>query len=143
MRQMLSGLIAAMAMVGLGTVPAMACGGVVAAGCSPCGQAWVSPCGQGAWAYPNYAAYSYHQRLTDPDALFAPPAGRYFYANQGPTFTGPGMWAPVAVYREGAVTGWRGYKRGYYHSRGRYGHGPHHAHRHHRHHHAHHHMYQR
>lgn len=136
MRQMLSGLIAAVAVVGLGAAPAMACGGVVAAGCSPCGQAWVSPCGQGAWAYPNYGVYSYQQRLTDPDALFAPPAGRYFYVNQGPTFTGPGMWAPQPVYREGAVIGWRGYKRGY-----RYGHRAHHAHHHH-HHHAHHRMYQ-
>ncbi len=140
MRSMLSGLIAAMAVVGLGAAPAMACGGgLVAAGCSSCGQAWVSPCGQAAWAYRNYDAYTYHQRLTDPDALFAPSASRYFYVNQGPTFTGPGMWAPVQVYREGAVTVRRGYKRGY-----RYG--RHHAHRHHHHHHhhhAHHQMYQR
>ena len=42
MRQMISGLIAALAVVAASAVPAMACGG----GCSPCGQAYVSPCAQ-------------------------------------------------------------------------------------------------
>jgi hypothetical protein len=112
MRQMISGLIAAMAVVTVSAVPAMACGG-----CPPCGQIAVSPCGQSYYGhhyYSGYHGYGYRQHLTDPDALLRPAAPRYFYANQGPTFSGPGMWAPVPTYRERAVTGWHGYDRGYY-----------------------------
>jgi hypothetical protein len=109
MRQMISGLIAAMAVVTVSAVPAMACGG-----CPPCGQVVVSPCAQTYYGHRYYSGYGYRQQLTDPDALLRPAAPQYFYANQGPTFTGPGMLAPVPTYRERAVTGWRGYDRGYY-----------------------------
>jgi hypothetical protein len=33
--------------------------------------------------------------------------------NQGPTYTGPGNFAPYPVYREGSVSGW-GTPRRYY-----------------------------
>ena len=121
MRQMFSGLIAAMAVVTVSVVPAMACGGgLFTNGCSPCGQASVSPCAQGYYGdghhyYSNYHhGYGHRQHLADPDALLRPVAPQYFYVNQGPTFTGPGMLAPVPTYRERAVTGWHGYDRGYY-----------------------------
>ena len=39
---------------------------------------------------------------------------QYYYVNQGPTYTGPGMFAPVASYQQRAVGGWSGYGVGYY-----------------------------
>lgn len=62
MRQMISGLIAAMAVVTVSAVPAMACGG-----CPPCGQVAVSPCGQSYYGhhyYSGYHGYGYRQHLT-------------------------------------------------------------------------------
>jgi hypothetical protein len=34
---------------------------------------------------------------------------QYYYVNQGPTYTGPGNWAPAPTYQEGGV-----YQRPYY-----------------------------
>ena len=39
---------------------------------------------------------------------------QYYYVNQGPTYTGPGMFAPVASYQQRAVSGFSGYGVGYY-----------------------------
>jgi hypothetical protein len=75
--------------------PAYACGGVFGGGCSPC--AYVSPCGAG------------YERLPDPEVQYhsAPIAQpQYYYVEQGPTYTGPGNFAPRRVYREGGVYGW-------------------------------------
>ena len=46
MRQTISGLVAAFAVMTAGAAPAMACGGGLFQGCSPCGQAYVEPCAQ-------------------------------------------------------------------------------------------------
>jgi hypothetical protein len=115
MRQILKGLVAAAAV--MAAAPAMACGyapctaPVYAApvvsygyvGCGPCGG-WVA------------------ERLPDPQQ-------QYYWVNQGPTYTGPGNFAPYPVYREGTISGYGyGYNRPYYrghrysHS-GRYYHG--------------------
>ena len=114
MRQMISGLVAAFAVMAASSAPALACGGLFEGGCSPCG--YVSPCG---------AAY---ERLPDPEVQYhggiAPP--QYYYVEQGPTYTGPGDFAPRRVYREEGVTGW-----GYHHQHA-YRHYPwHHHHWHH------------
>jgi hypothetical protein len=111
MRQTISGLLAAFAVMAASAVPAMACGGgLFQSSCSPCGQqAYVSPCEQtyvpapvysgcdtgcgGGWAY---------ERLADP-------VQQYYYANQGPTYSGPGAYAPYPTYRESTVSGWSGY----------------------------------
>ena len=45
------------------------------------------------WAY---------ERLPDP-------VHQYYYVNQGPTYTGPGNFAPYQGYEEGALPGW-GYR---------------------------------
>ena len=45
MRQTISGLVAAIAVMTAGAAPAMACGGLFQGSCSPCGQ-YVSPCAQ-------------------------------------------------------------------------------------------------
>ena len=31
---------------------------------------------------------------------------QYYYVNQGPTYTGPGNFAPYPGYEEGALPGW-------------------------------------
>jgi hypothetical protein len=107
MRQMISGLVAAVAVMAAGDAPAMACGEI------PCGPVYVpapvySGCYSGCgWAY---------ERLPDP-------VQQYYYVNQGPTYTGPGNFAPYPVYREGPVYGWHGYRhRPYYHGYRYHGH---------------------
>jgi hypothetical protein len=112
MRQTISGLLAAFAMVTTTAAPALACGGdrgLFTGSCGwSCGQAYVSPCSQGydngyyPSAYHTVAAY---ERLPEP---------QYFYANQGPTFSGPGLLAPVPTYQESAVSGWGAYRHSYY-----------------------------
>jgi hypothetical protein len=117
MRQTISGMVAAVAvMMTAGAAPAMACGGgLFQSSCSPC--AYEAPCapapvyvapvetysgcntGCGGWA---------HERLPDP-------VHQYYYVNQGPTYTGPGNWAPQPTYQESAVSGWGAYRhRPYY-----------------------------
>src|SRR5882724_7617205 len=110
MRHLISGLVAAVAVTA--AAPAMACGFTPCAapvyaasvysysGCNPCGG----------WA---------HERLPDPEVQYAAPqhyGSQYYYVNQGPTYTGPGDWAPRPTYREGAVYGYR------HHYRPRYSH---------------------
>jgi hypothetical protein len=113
MRQTVSGMVAAIAVMTAGAAPAMACGFTA---CSPCGQTY-SPCQQvytppvvntgcntgcGGWAY---------ERLADPASqYYAEPAHQYYYVNQGPTFTGPGAFAPYQTYQEAAVSGWSAYR---------------------------------
>jgi hypothetical protein len=110
MRQTISGLVAAIVVVTASAAPAMACG-LFGSPCSPCGQAYVSPCAQ---AY--VPAYGYwgcnsgcwaHERLSDPVQQYDHLSHRmqqYYYVNQGPTFTGPGAFAPYPTYQEGAVS---------------------------------------
>ncbi len=119
MRQMIAGLIAGVAFAATmaTAAPAQAC-------------ALTDPCGNyGYYAYNygcGYSACGVRQRLPDP-------AGpQYYWVNQGPTYTGPGNYAPRPVYRERTVIGSRYYGRPYrygyrhaYHHRGHY-----HAHRH-------------
>ena len=78
--------------------PAMAGGGYYGDGCSPCGGAYnYSGTGYG------YAGY---ELLPNPE----PVTRQYYYVNQGPTYGGPGQFAPVPTYQETAI-GWRGYPR--------------------------------
>ena len=123
MRQMISGVVAALAVIVAGAAPAKACDG----GCSPCG--YVAPCG------PTYVQpYAAYERLPDPYVQYrsAPAAvlPQYYYVDQGPTYTGPGNFAPYPAYREGGVRAWDGYRphRRYHPHYGyRYGYGaPHH-----------------
>jgi len=49
---------------------------------------------------------------------------QYYYVNQGPTYTGPGNWAPHPTYHEDAIPGYyhphhhyrRWHHTGYYHA---------------------------
>src|ERR1700738_4431310 len=103
MRQTISGLVAAIAGVTASAVPAMACGGGLYGSCLPCGQTYFGPCAQAYFPAPVYTGcYTgcgwVHERLPDP-------VQQYYYVNQGPTYTGPGDWAPYPTYREGSVSG--------------------------------------
>jgi hypothetical protein len=95
MRQMISGLIAAVAV--MAAAPAMACG------FDPCGQpqVYVAPVETYSYSGCNPCGGWGHERLADP-------VQQYYYVNQGPTYTGPGDWAPRPTYQEG------GYDRPYY-----------------------------
>jgi hypothetical protein len=103
MRHLISGIVAAVAV--MAAAPAMACG---YSSCSPCG--YVSPCAQ-TYVAP-IATYNYggcntgcgwaHERLAEPTQ-------QYYYVNQGPTYSGPGNWAPEPTYSEGGY----GYRRHY------------------------------
>ena len=102
MRQTISGLVAAIALVTASAVPAMACGFGVC-----CGWAYGSPCAQ--TYVPAYGLC----RLQSAAAAAGPMSGcpircsacapmrpQYYYVNQGPTYTGPGNFAPYPTYQE-------------------------------------------
>jgi hypothetical protein len=111
MRQILKGLVAAVAV--FAAAPAMACG------YAPCAQpVYVAPVA--AYAGCNPCGGWVRERLPDPEQ-------QYYYVNQGPTYTGPGNWAPNRVYREGSISGYGyGYNRPYYRAH-RYYHRHHHG----------------
>jgi hypothetical protein len=105
MRQIFKGLVAAVVVIA--AAPAMACG--------------YAPCAAPVFAAPVYAApvvsYGYvgcnpcggwvAERLPDPQQ-------QYYWVNQGPTYTGPGNFAPYPVYREGTISSYGyGYNRPY------------------------------
>ncbi len=115
MRQMISGLVAAVAVMAAGAAPAMACGGgLFQSSCSPCGQAYVEPCAQSYIAAPVYSGCNTgcgaaaYERLSDADEQYYPEQQQYYYVNQGPTYSGPGNFAPYRTYQEG------GYRRPYH-----------------------------
>jgi hypothetical protein len=111
MRHLIKGLVAAAAV--MASAPAMACG--------------YSSCGAPVYGTP-VVSYGYvgcgdcggwvRERLPDPQQ-------QYYWVNQGPTYTGPGNWAPRPVYREGTISGYgHGYRpyrhyhrHGYHHGR--------------------------
>jgi len=108
MSQMISGLVAAAAVMVVGAAPAMACG---FGGCSPCGTGYVSPCAAPVVSY-NYGGCNTgcggwgYERLAEPTT-------QYYYVNQGPTYTGPGAFAPYPTYREDAVVNYGPRSYGY------------------------------
>jgi hypothetical protein len=111
MRQTISGLVAAMAIVTASAAPAAACGGLFT-GYTPC-HTYVSPCAHSCGGHHHYSGYyggAYaqsgyyaHERLPDPSP-------QYYYVNQGPTYSGPGNFAPYPTYQESAVSGWGAYR---------------------------------
>ena len=123
MRQTISGLVAALAVVTASAAPAMACGGggglfsALSSCASSCGHAYAAPCGQSYYGGTNYNysgyqggyAHTGHYGYERPVA----PVQRHFYADHGPSFTGPAAFAPYPTYQDTAINGWQGYRRGY------------------------------
>ncbi|MCK1542221.1 hypothetical protein IVB12_09630 [Bradyrhizobium sp. 179] len=100
MRQIISGLVAAAAAMFVGAAPAAACGFNP---CQPVAPVY-SGCNTGCGGYGyGYGAY---ERLVEPTT-------QYYYVNQGPTYTGPGAFAPYPTYREDAVVAPANYGYGY------------------------------
>jgi hypothetical protein len=106
MRQTISGLLAAIAVMAASAAPAMACGE------TPCGQIYFpAPVYWGCYTGCGWAP----ERLPDPVQQYYPvqryqPVHQYYYADQGPTYSGPGNFAPYPVYREGPLYGWHAYR---------------------------------
>jgi hypothetical protein len=130
MRQLIKGLVAAFAVMTAGAAPAFACG------YSPCGtsyeQAYTYE--QPAYTYAPAYTYGYSQGYTGCGSCgtvaytgcgscgstgwgyeqLAEPTTQYYYVNQGPTYTGPGAFAPEPTYQEDAVPSYGyGYGNGY------------------------------
>jgi hypothetical protein len=104
MRPTISAFAAVLGLAVAGTVPAMACGGTP---CAPCGYA--TPCAPTYTYQPAYSyqpTYSYSGCGTGCGAAYErlpEPTTQYYYVNQGPTYTGPGNFAPHPSYREDAL----------------------------------------
>jgi hypothetical protein len=128
MRQTILGLVAAIALTIAGAAPATACG---YGGCyAPTYSYTYTGCVTCGWG---------HDRLADPETQYGSveTTPQTYYVNQGPTFTGPGAFAPYPTYRQRphyygdgprvATYHWRHHysfhpRHGY-----RYGYVPHHA----------------
>jgi hypothetical protein len=102
----ISGLVAAIAIMAGGAAPASACERQVYAG--PCAQVYGPAYGY----FGCYSGCSVHERLPDPELQYHSVSRRpqYYYVNQGPTYTGPGDFAPYPTYQEAAVYGWDSYR---------------------------------
>jgi hypothetical protein len=115
MRQTLTGMVAAIGLMAAGAAPAMACGwGGCCGQYAPCAQAYVPTytynswgCGTCGYGYPGWG----YERL-------AAPITQYYYVNQGPTYTGPGAFAPYPAYEEDALPVEHAYRYGYYEGAG-------------------------
>jgi hypothetical protein len=126
MRQTLTGLVAAIGLMTAGAAPAMACGFGGCSPCAPCAQSYVP-----AYTYAPAYNYSYfgcgtcggwgYEHLAAPTTQFYPstyyPSTQYYYVNQGPTYSGPGAFAPEPTYEESAVPAYRPHY-GYYQGAG-------------------------
>jgi hypothetical protein len=131
MRQMIKGLFAAFAVTTAGVAPAAACGGWGTGCCT----GYVNPC---ATTYVPTYSYSYNPCGTCGTSWgyerLAEPTTQYYYVNQGPTYSGPGAFAPYGEYQEEALPtygyGYRrqgygyGYHRPYYPRWNNYGYAP-------------------
>lgn len=128
MRQTILGLAAVAALAVMGTAPAMACdtcnGAAYSYGYTAPAPVYVAPAPVYVAPAPTYSypAYSYgtgcghcggtYERLAEPTT-------QYYYANQGPTYSGPGAFAPYPTYREAALPVYHrpyayGYRTSYY-----------------------------
>jgi hypothetical protein len=111
MRQMISGLVAAAAVMFAATAPAAACGFDP---CQPVAPVY-SGCNTGCGGYGAGYGYGAYERLAEPTT-------QYYHVNQGPTYTGPGAFAPYPTYREDAVVAPANYGYGHRYGNG-YGNG--------------------
>ncbi|HLZ02701.1 MAG TPA: hypothetical protein VKR55_11195 [Bradyrhizobium sp.] len=124
MRHTIKGLVAAFAVMTAGAAPAMACGYSPCASYAPVYGYSYAP----AYAYTPSYGYMYSSGCgvcgnTWAYDRLAEPTTQYYYVNQGPTYSGPGAFAPAPAYQEDALPyaaptygyGYRHYYRPHYH----------------------------
>jgi hypothetical protein len=126
MRQTMMGLAVAFA-AAASAAPASACG---YSGCNTPSWNYNYSGFYGNYSYPacNACGTSYgtpwrYGHLPYPAQPYAS-APQYYWVNQGPTYTGPGLLAPAPTYQERAVSGWDGYGPTSYGTQYSYGGGP-------------------
>ena len=107
MRKQMLGMAAAL-VASVSAAPAMACGFNFGCGAPSYSYSNYSGCGQ-----PVTCGQASYQRF-EPAPQYYSAAPQYYYVDQGPTYTGPGMFAPAPSYQERAVSGWGGYSQPYY-----------------------------
>src|ERR1043165_391942 len=120
MRQLITGMVAAAAVMTVSAAPASACGGLglfsscspcggalLASSCSPCGGSYFNSCGgYGAgYGYGGYstaytasvAGYGYGGGCGGCGSYETLPvlSPQYYHVNQGPTYTGPGNYGAL------------------------------------------------
>ena len=121
MRQTLTGMVAAIGLMTAGAAPAMACGWGGCCSYSPCVQTYVPTytyapvysygySGCGSCGHYGYAGWGFEH--------LAAPTTQYYYVNQGPTYTGPGAFAPYPAYEEEALPVHHPRQYGYYEGAG-------------------------
>jgi len=135
MRHLIKGMIAAFAVMTAGAAPAMACGygGCCGEVASPCGTTYAAPVYTYEPAYTYAPAYTYNSTPAYSGCggcgtavtgwgyeHLAEPSTQYYYVNQGPTYNGPGSFAPEPTYQEDAAPTY--YCYGYRHHYHPYGH---------------------
>src|ERR1700730_10338646 len=121
MRHLIKGVVAAFAVMTAGAAPAMACG------YSPCASAYYAPTYAYEPAYTYAPAYTYNSTPAYSGCgggntantgwgceQLAEPTTQYYYVNQGPTYNGPGSFAPEPVYQEDAAPTYYGYRHHYH-----------------------------
>jgi hypothetical protein len=126
MRHLIKGMVAAFAVMTAGAAPAMACG------YSPCASTYYAPTYTYEPAYTYAPTYTYNSTPAYSGCggcntaatgwgyeHLAEPSTQYYYVNQGPTYNGPGSFAPEPVYQEDAAPTYYGY--GYRHHTHPYG----------------------
>jgi hypothetical protein len=103
MRQKMFGFAVAM-VAAVAAAPAMACGS------SPCGT---SSYGYSSYSYAAPVQWQYARVAIPQVQYYTVAVPQYYYVNQGPTYTGPGMFAPAPYYQERTTTSaWRPYSAG-------------------------------
>jgi hypothetical protein len=111
MRQTLAGLIAGAAFAAtMATAPAPAQACAVS---EPCGNYGYYSYGYGYGCGHGYGGCGVRERLPEPGAYQTYASPQYYWVNQGPSYTGPGNFAPFPTYQERAVIGSRYYGRPY------------------------------
>jgi len=121
MRQTLTGMVAAIGLMTASAAPAMACGWGGCCSYSPCAQTYVPT-----YTYTPVYTYSYSGCGTCGGYGYggwgfehlAAPTTQYYAVNQGPTYTGPGAFAPYPAYEEDAVPVEQPHRYGYYEGAG-------------------------
>lgn len=108
MRQTVLGFMSVVGIAVAGAAPAMACGAIT---CAPAYQPIYT------YAYTDCGACGAdYERLAEPPTR-SHPITRYYYVNQGPTYSGPGAFAPYPSYQQAVVVGF-GYRHDPYYYRG-------------------------